>query len=296
MKYLGIAIAAVGAAGLASQANAQTSPDKSVERIEQRIDRLDRLDTAERMRSRGAAEELPPPWALTIGVPFTYNSNVANAETGKDQAFHASPSISLARDWDLGSKVTLSTDVGGDLDVYTEFSDNDLSDWYANARVTIGDASTAIAPYADYLVLALYEKRFDAHIATLHGFTVGASRAWKSGEKGMLILDVNASRREATIKTLELNRLSVTGQYRFQIDERSKLIFAAGGQYSDYSGGVARKRNDKLLRASVTWDRALNSSLSLKLKAQFERNWSDTATKSYSVWDIGPTVTLTSRF
>ncbi len=296
MKNLGI-VAAVVAASAASPASAQTEPDKAVERVQQRIDRLDYIEPAGKMRSRSMVDEpLPPPWVLTIGAPFAYNSNVANAETGRDQAFHFSPSISLARDWSLGSNVTLSTEAGAELDVYTEFSENDLSDWYANARVTVGDSSETISPYADYTTLALYEKRFDAHIVTLHGFTVGASRVWKSGDKGKWILDVNASRREATIKTVELNRLSATGQYRFAPDDQSQWIFALAGQYSDYSGGTARARDDKLMRLSVAWQRTFKKRVTLKLKAQFERNWSDTANKSYSVFDIGPSATLTTRF
>ena len=45
------------------------------------------------------------PWEVSVSVPFTYNTNVANAETNKGQAFHADPTITIAKKWGIGSGV-----------------------------------------------------------------------------------------------------------------------------------------------------------------------------------------------
>jgi len=272
---------------------ASAQSDAALDRVEARLDRLERREPP-RVRL-GPGETETHPWELSFSLPFTWNSNVASAPTNPDAAFHADPTITLGKKWDVGSS-QFFFEANADSDAYTAHSENDSSTLSAQAGVRFGDASTGVAPYVHYTVLALYAGQLDAHDVTIHHFTVGAKRSWTAGEHGRLILDVNALRREATLRTVEQTRGTTSLTYAADIDDTTSWSLSARGQYAHYTGGTSSGRDDAALRllGGVTF--LLGDHATLDIQASFQRNWSDRAGKEYSVWDIGPTIGFSTRF
>lgn len=294
MKRLWKAGLTTGLLTIAATAQAQTSPDVGLNRAEARLERIERPERPAMRAAPGEPERFP--WEVSVSVPFTYNSNVANAETNKDQAFHADPTITIAKKWGIGSGVQFFIEGDVDSDAYTAHNENDSSTLMGQAGFRFGDATTGIAPYVHYTVMSLYTGQFDSHDVTIHHFTIGAKRSWAAGDHGRVALDANVLRREASVNTVELNRGTATLTYSADINETTSWSLSARGQYSHYTGGTSKGRDDVLLRVLGGVSFALSEAFSLDLQANFQRNWSDRAGKDYSVWDVGPTVTLSTKF
>lgn len=269
----------------------QTDPDDAANRVEARLDRRHERDPGDFRMLETAAEK---PWSLSIGSPFRYASNPANAETGSTGAAYFDPSITLGRSWDLGG-AKLSFETGADAQTFTSHSENDLSTLYGNLRVTFG-AGSAIKPYVDYTVLALYDGQFESHAVTLHQFTAGAKAQLPVGKADTLVVDASVMRREASVATVEQVRLGLAFKVKHVFDPASRLVLSARGRYADYTGGSASTRTDKNLLLGAVIEHDLSDKASIDFGTTFERNWSNRTGKSYSAWEIGPSVTFTASF
>lgn len=279
---------------LSVPAAAQTTPDATLDRVESRLDRIERREPPP-SRAGPRAEDVFP-WELSFTLPFTWNSNVANASDNPDRAFHADPTLTLGKKWAIGGGTQLFVEGSVDSDAYTEHHENDSSTLSAQAGIRFGDASKRLAPYIHYTVLGLYAGQFEMHDVTVHHFTVGAKRSWKAGEHGRVIADVSALRREATLRAVEQTRGTLSLTYVGDLDEKTSWSLGARGQYAHYTGGAASGRDDKTLRIAGGLTYLLKDNVALDLSASFQRNWSDRAGKDYSVWDIGPSLTLSTSF
>lgn len=281
---------------IASPVHAQNvaGPDQIADRIDSRSDIGD-ADESEAFFLEGGA---PPKlnWELAVGIPFTFNSNVTNAATGRLSAFHATPSVSLKRTWDLGSSAKLIVSAGADADVYTEYGTNDFSTLNGSAELNTGDPTAALAPYARYTAVAAYGGQFESHKFTHHTFGAGVRRKFVLASGNELGIDANIMRREADLPGLEQFRYSGSANLKSPIDPRTAWSLQLRLQRYDYTGGANAARADTNLKAALGLTRKLADAMSINFDMSLVRNWSNTALKSYSTFDVGPTLKFLTKF
>lgn len=276
----------------ASAAHAQ-STDQLIDRTESRLDRVIDREPRAVLALDGAAAKA---WGFSLDLPFTWNSNITNADTDRTRAFHANPSIALGREWDLGGNAAFSFEAGTDSDLYIERKENNSSTAYGNARLTIGKAKGGVAAYFDYTMLGIFDGLYETHAVTLHHASVGAMTVVPAGQNGSVTFDANLLRREASIKAVEQTRGSLSAKYKVQADEKTALVFGLRGQLALYTGGVSEGRDDTSVRATAGISYDISDTASFGVAAKFDRNWSNAAGKDYSTWDVGPTLSLTAAF
>jgi hypothetical protein len=291
-------IAAMGAAMFtATAAHAQADPDKALDRADAR---LNRPEPAERAAARslvtGAAKPAETHWTFSLLGPVTFNSNVANAETNPDSAFHFAPEATLAGSWKLDSDVTFFVMGDVNLDSYFTHRENDASTYSARAGFRFGDATTGISPYIHYTMLSLYSGQFGHHDVTVHHFVAGAKRSWTLGKDQALTLDANFLRREATVASVELDRGTFDLTFTQGLSATTTLTVEGTGQYAHYTGGTSIGRDDQNLKLSAGISHELGDLFTLDVTAYFQRNWSNVIGKGYSTFDVGPTLSLTKKF
>lgn len=281
---------------LSAPVAAQTTPDKDINRVENRLERKrDRVvDKVEMTISKSDEQVEKPaqPFTLSFGSPIAYSSNIGNDETGALGSTYADPSLSLTGEWSLGPAV-LTVEGGVDAQIFSSHSAYDNATAYGTVNLTLPGV---VSPYADYTVASIYDGIFADHSVTLHMFTLGASSEIALGDSDLLVIDANAMRRESAIPEVEQWRYGLSGQWVHILENGSTFALSARGRYADYTCGTAATRTDKNLRLAATYKLPLDEGLSLKIGASFERNWSNRANKSYSVWDLGPTVTFSRKF
>ncbi len=296
IKLTGFAIAAYAMAA-ASTASAQTT-DTDLDRAEAR---RERPEPAERGLAgvRSATDEAEKHFTLSFALPFTFNSNVAGVQTGANSAFHADPTISLEGSWTSGS-ANFFVEASADDDNYTSYSDNNGATLYGRAGVRFGDATTRIAPYLHYTFIGLYSGHFESHAVSTHYFTLGAKRTYARDDHNQrFTIDANILRREATVAEVEQVRgtfLLSLGQSFDRLNKDTRWSLSGRAQYAWYTGGTADGREDLTLRVAAGLSHAVSPSLTLEAQVYFQRNWSNRPGKDYSVWDAGPTITLSTAF
>jgi hypothetical protein len=291
---------------LGSPAMAQTlSPDAAVDRAEALADRGSEIGSERgrdivfrRFTSKTgeAAEDKPKRWTLTGEVSFSYSDNAALAETGKVDAAHLTPNISLKREIPLSKSIMLSIQLRSDFDAFVEQTENDTTAWSVTSQVRFGDANKQIAPYVLLANNGIYAGQWGSHIITTHTIGIGASRNIALREGGSLGLDLNLVRREATILTVEANRAQFTVKYEGQISTKWSWSTSARLRYFDFSGGAAAAREDTQLRTALGVTHKFNDVIALSGNIVFARNWSNVAGKSYTNIDVGPTLSLGTKF
>ena len=288
MRVLFVFAALAAAHGGASLA--QSTPDRDLDRAESRIERrTEREPRAVRGLEQGPAKH----WTLTLGTPFKFNSNVANANTGEQSALYIDPSVDLAGEWDLGGAV-LSVDGAADSQFFSAHSENDNSTQLWAGRLTV--PSGPISVYADYTGLSIYDGFFEDHAVTAHQFAGGMKGTAKLSSATSLTIDGSLTRREASLETVEFYRGSLSGRLKHALSEATSLIVLTRGRYADFTGGTSSGRTDKNLLSSVTLAHTLPGGGYVDFGVSFERNWSNAAGKDYSTWDIGPSVSFETTF
>ncbi|MBL0923290.1 MAG: hypothetical protein IBJ12_02335 [Sphingomonadaceae bacterium] len=272
--------------------------DTSVQRIDRRIDMLDRIEDPEPamvVGLDGGAPPKPKEFEISLTLPFTFNSNVENAGTGRKQAFHALPSMQI--DWRKSSGVVRPfARLYADADFYTRHSENDGSTTLARVGVKIVEPKLGnTAPYLHYTPALVYDKFFGERLVTLHNFTAGVTTKFDL-KSAALTIDVHAVRREATLKTIEQNRFGTTLKLSGDINERLSWAIDQTVQARFYTGGASDGRDDVnfVTNAGLSWAIADNGGFDFGIS--FERNDSSRVGKSYSTWDIGPTVGFGWKF
>lgn len=292
----------------ASPAIAQSSsPDAAIDRADALADRGSEIGitgpsdvTLFVLRTGENAKEpkvdKPKRWTLSSDISFSYSDNAAFVETGKLDAAHLAPNIKLKRELPLSKSVMLSIELRTDFDIFTDHNENDTTAWTATTLVAFGDSKVKIAPYLSLANRGLYSNQWGPHLITTHSFGIGAGRKIGLSDGGALGLDLSLLRREATILTSE----AYQGQFSVKYDGpiSTGWAWSVGGRlrYLDYTGGAARTREDFQLRATLGVTRKFSDSASLSANVYFLRNWSNVAAKSYTNIDVGPTLTLGTKF
>lgn len=283
--------------GCAPIAQAQDA-DTSVQRIDRRIDMLDKIDDPEPANVVGLDGSVPPKpkeFEFSLAVPFTYNSNVENADVGRKQAFHTAPNVQI--DWRKSTGVIRPfARLYLDGDFYTSHSENDGSTALARVGIKIVDPLLGnTAPYLHYTPALVYDKFLGDHLVTLHNFTAGVTSKFDL-KPTVLTIDVHAVRREATLEAIEQNRFGATVKLSGDINDRLSWAVDQTVQARFYNGGASDGRDDVnfVTNAGLSWTIAENGGVDFGVS--FERNDSSRAGKSYSTWDFGPKVGFGWKF
>lgn len=281
-----------------AQAAQAQDADTSVQRIERRLDALDNIDDIEPamvLGLDGSAPPKPKEFEFSIKIPFTYNSNVENSDLGRKQAFHAVPTLQL--NWRKSEGLIRPfARLHLDGDFYTRHSENDGSNALARFGIKIVEPGLGnTAPYLHYTPALVYDKFFENHLVTVHNFTAGVTTKFDL-KPATLTIDVQAMRREATVNTIEQNRFGTTVQLSGDINDSLSWAVDQTVQGRFYNGGSSDGREDVnfLSNVGLTWAVAKNRAIDFGIS--FERNESNRFGKSYSTWDIGPTVGLAWQF
>ncbi len=297
LKLLRYSVAA-SCLALATAAVAQDN-ETVADRVESRLDRLDRPEPRELrgpVGPAGIAEPAKkPPFTFTLTLPFTFNSNVENADSGTRSAFHSAPSALLQWKRQTGTFRPF-TRVVVDNDYYTRHSENDASSISARFGFQIVSKDLGhFTPYAHYTPVAAYVRAFKDHQVTLHTFAAGVRGDWESGDL-TIGLDLQVARREATIAAVEQNRAGLTIELSGPISEQVGWSISQAVQGRAYTGGTNDGREDVNLTttAGLTWE--INDRTKLELGASFEHNASNRAMKDYSTFDVGPSLSFTYKF
>ena len=298
-------MAILAQAALLSPAAAQSIPnaDAAIDRAEAQLDRMTgpSSGSSEQFFVSGDGSPSPqikpePRWTLSSEAAFTYSDNVNLAQTGQLGSAHLATSASLGREFKLSKSTTLVLSVRSDFDFLTDHSELDTSGWTANAKLTFGNPSEQLAPYVQAISNGIYSGQFESHIVTTHLYGVGAVRKFKLMDGGVLSLDFNVMRREASLITSEVNRGQLTVGYLGIVAPKLKWSIGARLRYLDYTGGTASNREDVQLRLAGGLSYEVSPALSLNANLVLARNWSTVLGKSYSNVDVGPGLFVTTKF
>ena len=306
-----VTIAGAGLLGsLSIPLNAQTPPpDTAAERADARLSRLDALDregSAAVSFADDGTKEIPPPFSLRLAIPFTYNTNVGNLNSGEQGDFHFTPSARL--DWSkTAGEFVLFARLAADGDSYTEKEESNASTLSGRLGLRYdGDRFGLLKPYLHYVPIIIYGAGFANHQVTLHNITAGVSAAIKFDATTKLVLDGQITRREASLLVAEQNRFRLGATLSGEFSPDISWAIDPGLSLRHYTGGSADGRKDTNILTIVGVSAALNKAkvdekkgtpaIFLDVNMSFERNFSNRDGKDYSVWDVGPSLTLKAAF
>ena len=293
-----IAVIPVAAAG-------QDLPaDTAADRADARFSRLEQQDW-EFGPALGfdATAKVKPPFSLRLSVPFTYNSNVGNLDNGKKRDFHATPSARLDYSRPTGDFVFFAR-AAADGDIYIDYDDSNASTFAGRLGVRWEKPGFGpLKPYFHYSPTIIYSGVFSNRLVTLHNFTVGVGGKIPIN-KVTFAFDLQGTRREATLPGSEQDRVRLGFTFSGSVTKTIAWSIDHGLSRRQYTGGANAGRRDTNLLTVAGLSAALNpkaaarggAAIFVDANVSFERNFSNRDGKDYSVWDIGPTLTLKTAF
>ena len=295
-----VLIAVIPVAAVGQDLPADTAADRSDARFS-RLEQLDRDFGPE--RGLDAAAKAKPPFSLRLSMPFTYNSNVGNLEYGKKHDFHATPSARLDYSRPTGDFVVFAR-AAADGDIYIDYGDSNASTLTGRLGIRWEKSGLGpLKPYFHYSPTIIYSGAFSDRLVTLHNFTVGVGGKIPIN-KVTFAFDLQGTRREATLPGSEQDRFRLGFTFSGSVTKTIAWSIDQGVSRRQYTGGASDGRRDTNLLTVVGFSAALNPKAAasgavatfVDIDVSLERNFSNRDGKDYSVWDIGPTLTLKTAF
>lgn len=269
-------------------------PETNADRADSREGRIDRA-----LRAPGGAAAFAlaagedAGFMLTLAAPVTWNSNVLLADGGPHKAsVHITPSARL--EWHSGGAFQVFARAQADHDFYTEGSSYDASTLGGRVGVRLTDDSIGgFRPYAHYSPVMIFEGGFANRQVTLHNFTAGLGRSFDMGGGTTLAVDLSGTRREASRRASEQNRVTGLVSLSGAIGQSFGWALEQSVQQRWYTGGANDGRDDLNLISTLAFSYQPSPRGSLDFGVSFERNASDRLARDFSVWDVGPSVSFT---
>jgi hypothetical protein len=257
---------------------------------------------------------------LVLTVPFLYSSSVVRSDTdvvvGDTGDKHADPDLAL--EWSRQfSKIKLSTLVAATLERYAKVREANTDTFTASVKAELTDGrSDLFVPYFQYEQTMGFTPFFRKREDTLHdlalGFTsgIGFGKDWdliaysKADEPGRssLKFDVQAGRRFADPRDLDRVFIEVNLDFVHTISEQWSVGVTPAFKarwYDNYFGELRRDYRPSVeLKAEWTpgWLTKQLPEAAIEFIVLFERNYSNLADQRYKLWELGPTIILTSKF
>lgn len=232
-----------------------------------------------------------------LSLPTTYNSNPSKADGTKDDAAHLGPSAGLQ--WKRAfNKLSLTARGVINYDEFTGHEDADQSAVLGAFEAAYGDPAKVLTPYVGYAPSVAYTSLLDDHVVTLHDLIVGIRReiALPMCASSRVALDFAYSRREASVSASEQHRPTIAAVMKCRVADTVELVFKQNVQARLYSASSNDGRDDVNFKSGLGADWQVSPLTTLGFLIAYERNESDRASKDYSVWDIGPSVTAAFAF
>jgi hypothetical protein len=265
---------------------------------------------------------------FTIGIDVPYRRASSVTSAGVDSVIdsrpdsHVTPDVYLkwAHQYDW---FKASFEVGASLDRYLSVTEANLDDVNTTFKIVKTDGKYEyFAPYFSVVTDKYFLPTFHQPDITYHDFMVGfySGLGWRdapraSGERApipysdaenagdiTLYFDARFGRRvsDATDYQNTFAQARMTAAYYFAKDLRLETTGGIRARwYEDYYGD---RRTDIRPSASLglywspDWLKKLVKRSELALNIEFYRNFSNLPDKSYTLWEVGPTLSLRTKF
>jgi hypothetical protein len=288
----------------------------------------DRPERSERRDTDGKTPEKSADKDFTIGIdiPARYSSNVTSASTDSivenRPDGHVTPEVYLKwshqYDW-----FKASAEIGASVDRYFKTSDANLDSLHSTLKIAKTDGKHEyFVPYAMFSTDMFFLPTFKTPDITYNDVAAGfySGLAWRdkqripyvdslipysdAGEPGdvSFLFDARFGRRMSDTASYQNTFASarVTGTYFISSDWRVEANTGIRARwYEDYHG---ERRTDWRPSAALgliwtpDWLKKLAKRSELSLNLEYYRNYSNIPDKSYSLWEVGPTLSLRTKF
>jgi hypothetical protein len=304
-----------------AMAQAQSVADRP-----ERPDRYDRLAPRDTDNSKTSEQSSDKDFTIGIDLALRRSSSVTSASVDsivEDRPdSHATPDVYLK--WShqyAGWKA--SAEVGATMDRYLNTPDANLDGLHSAFKLAKTDGKFEyFVPYASFNTEMFFLPTFKTPDITYNDFAVGfySGAAWRDKERlpyidslipysdaeepgdVSVLFDVRLGRRMSDITNYQNTFASakVSGTYYISSDWRVEANAGIRGRwYEDYNG---EKRTDWRPSAAIgliwtpDWLKKIVKRSELSFNLEYYRNYSNLVEKNYSIWEIGPTLSLRTKF
>lgn len=280
----------------------------------------------DRHRSSDSSKEPSKDFTIELALPARYSSNVANASADavieKRGDIHVSPDLNLRwshqYDW-----AKLSAEVGVSTDRYLSATEANLNSLYSTFKIQKTDGkSDHFVPYALVTNNIYFEPTFRGPEISFHdvaaGFYTGV--AWRdkqripyrdafipyaeADEPGdvAVMFDARVGRRISDMTDYQYTFAALKAQVAYIISPHWRIEAATKFRANWYENYFGERRTDYRPGADLglvwtpDWLKALVKRSDLTLNFGVYRNYSNIPDKAYTIWDVGPTLSLRTKF
>jgi len=304
----------------AAMAQAQGITDRP-----ERVDRFDRLAPRE---TDGKTPEKSADKDFTIGIDLALRRSSSVASGSVDSILedrpdgHVTPDVYLK--WSHQYEwLKASAEIGATMDRYFKTPDANLDGVHSAFKIAKTDGKWEyFVPYASFNTEMFFLPTFKSPDITYNDFAVGfySGVAWRdkeripyvdslipysdAGDPGdvSVLFDARFGRRMSDTSNYQNTFASarLTGTYYISDNWRVEANASIRGRwYEDYNG---EKRTDWRPSAAVgliwspDWLKKIVKRSELSLNLEYYRNYSNITDKNYSLWEVGPTLSLRTKF
>ena len=293
--------------------------------ITERPERVDRPAPRE-LDGKTPEKSADKDFSIGIDVPLRRSSSVTSASVDsivEDRPdSHVTPDVyvkwSHQYDW-----FKASAEVGASIDRYAKTPDANLDGLHSSFKIAKTDGKFEyFVPYATLSNEMFFLPTFKTPDITYNDFAVGfySGVAWRDKERipyidslipysdaadpgdVSVLFDARFGRRMSDTTKYQNTFASarLTGAYVISSDWRVEANASIRGRwYEDYNG---ERRTDWRPSAAVglfwtpDWLKKIVKRSELSLNLEYYRNYSNLPDKSYSLWEVGPTLSLRTKF
>lgn len=269
----------------------------------------------------------PKDFSIEFNLPYFYSSNVVSASSDsileKKGDFHTVPELYFKWSHQYDS-VKASADVGVSIDRYNEAKDGDINALASSFKVAKTDGThEAFVPYALVANSIYFDPAagnttgivyYDVAGGFYSGFAwrdqqsipyidsmIPYSEAYKGGDASVLF-DLRIGRRITDQLDYQFNFVTAKFEVAYYFTENFRIEYGPTFKARWYDNYFGDKRVDYRPGAKVDfywkpdWLKALSKRSELSLSFNFSRNYSNLSDKNYSLWELGPTLSLRTKF
>jgi hypothetical protein len=287
------------------------------------VDRDRKSDSKQgEQNSQGA----PKDFSLEFNLPVRYSSNVASPTTDSLLEHRADgyASLELVLKWSHQFDwAKLSAEIGAGMDRYFAVHDANLDSLFSTVKIQKTDGkSDRFVPYALLSSSIYYDPTFSIHEINFYdiagGFYTGIgwrdkylvpnigsvipyADAMEPGDVSVLF-DFRVGRRQSDVSDYQNTFIQAKAElaYTFAKNWRAETAGKFRARwYNDYFGD---RRVDYRPGASIgvfwspDWLKVVVKRSEISLEFEAYRNYSNLPDKNYSLWELGPTLSLRTKF
>lgn len=268
----------------------------------------------------------PKDFSIEFNLPYLYSSNVISASSDsileKQGDYHAAPELRLKWSHQYDA-IKATADIGIAIDRYNKVTEANIDSLASSFKIAKTDGThEAFVPYAlvanniyfdpasrttgivYYDVVAGFYSGFawrDRDLIPYIDSMIPYSDAYKAGDVSVLF-DLRVGRRITDQLDYQFNFITSKLEIAYYISSNSRIEFGPTFKARWYDNYFGDKRVDYRPGARADWIwtpdwlKALSKRSELSLSLNFSRNYSNLQEKNYSLWEVGPTLSLRTKF